>query len=140
MSSNFSHKNLSVGFSARANIGNYVYNNFNSNNGAYRNATVFPTSLSNVSTNVLETNFVNNQYFSDYYLENASFLRIDNIYLGYGLQNILGSKLDARVTASVQNAFVHTKYSGRDPELTNGIDNDFYPRPRIFALGVNVDF
>ncbi len=138
--SSVNYKNISLGFSARANIGNYVYNNFNSNNGAYRNATVFPTSLSNVSTNVLETNFQNNQYFSDYYVENASFLRVDNIYVAYGLQNLFGSKLGARLTASVQNAMVITKYSGRDPELTNGIDDNFYPRPRVIAVGMNVDF
>ncbi|TWI84545.1 SusC/RagA family TonB-linked outer membrane protein [Chitinophaga japonensis] len=139
--SQFSYKNWNAGFSLRGSIGNYVYNNASSNNGAYRNFS-YPNYLANVSPSVLETNFAVNQYFSDYYVENASFLRMDNFTLGYSFKNILKDKASLRVSATVQNAFVITGYSGLDPELGigDGIDNKFYPRPRVYSLGLNLDF
>jgi iron complex outermembrane receptor protein len=80
-------------------------------------------------------------------VENASFLRMENITLGYNFGQLLNDKLSVRLSANVQNAFVITKYSGLDPEVvttgatgTAGIDNNFYPRPRIFSFGVNVGF
>ena len=137
-SSNFTMDKFSVAFTLRGNIGNYVYNNINSGAGALQN--VFNTNnyLSNVSSSVLSTNFQTNQYFSDYYLENASFLRMENLTVGY---NVYQSKLaTARLTAAAQNLFVLTKYSGLDPEIPGGIDNNFYPRPRTLTLGLNVSF
>lgn len=137
-SSNFTMDKFSVAFTLRGNIGNYVYNNINSGAGALQN--VFNTNnyLSNVSSSVLSTNFQTNQYFSDYYLENASFLRMENLTVGY---NVYQSKLaSARLTAAAQNLFVLTKYSGLDPEIPGGIDNNFYPRPRTLTLGLNVSF
>lgn len=138
-SSNLAYKAWSLGFVLRANIGNYMYNNFNSANGAYR-AFKYAGYLANVSSNVLESNFNEFQLNTDYYVENASFLRMDNINLGYDLSRLLKDKLRMRVSATVQNAFVITKYSGLDPEIPGGIDNKFYPRPRVYTLGVNLDF
>ncbi len=137
-SSNFTMDKFTVAFTLRGSVGNYVYNNINSGAGALQN--VFNTNnyLSNVSSSVLSTNFQTNQYFSDYYLENASFLRMENLTVGY---NALQTKrLNARVTLAAQNLFVLTKYSGMDPEIPGGIDNNFYPRPRTITLGVNVGF
>lgn len=149
LNSQFSYKNWNAGFSMRGSFGNYVYNNPSSDLGSYRNIT-FPNYLSNMHTSLLETNFTNQQFFSDYYVENASFVRMDNISLGYSFRNLLRNKVNLRVSATVQNVFVISGYSGLDPELgddkvgTNfvgvGIDNKFYPRPRIYSLGLNLDF
>jgi iron complex outermembrane receptor protein len=146
--SQFSYQKWSLSFVLRANIGNYMYNNMASNYGSYRlGGTNYVT---NLSSNVLETNFSGNdanRLFSDYYIENASFLRMDNLNLGYNLGSIYKDNVNLRLTASVQNVFVITKYSGLDPETQftefnfgGGIDRNFYPRPRVFSLGINVDF
>lgn len=147
--SQFGYKSWNLGFSLRGSIGNYVYNNASSNNGAYRNFS-YQNYLANMSTSVNETGFAVNQYFSDYYVENASFLRMDNLSLGYNFKHLLKDKVNLRVSATVQNLFVISGYSGLDPELGNdkvgttnvgeGIDNKFYPRPRVYSLGVNLDF
>ncbi|KAA2240015.1 TonB-dependent receptor [Chitinophaga agrisoli] len=147
--SQFAYMDWTLGFSMRGSIGNYVYNNPASNGGAYRDFS-FPNYLSNVSTSILDTKFQNSQYFSDYYIENASFLRMDNISLGYNFKHLFRDKVRLRVSATVQNAFVITGYGGLDPELGNdkvganlvgeGIDNKFYPRPRVYSLGLNLDF
>jgi iron complex outermembrane receptor protein len=95
--------------------------------------------LNNGSIDYLNTNFSNNQFFSDYYVQNASFLRVDNINVGYNAGRVIrGANL--RVNFNVQNAFVWTKYKGIDPEINGGIDNTFYPRPRTYTLGLNLDF
>jgi len=96
--------------------------------------------LGNVHRNYLETNFQNNQYFSDYYLENATFLRMDNLTVAYDFGQVFNKRANLRGTVNVQNVFVMTKYRGLDPEIAGGIDNNFYPRPRIFSLGFNLDF
>ena len=80
--------------------------------------------------------FTNTQYFSDFYVENASFFKMDNISLGYNFVKAL----KARISLTVQNAFTITKYKGLDPEVDGGIDNNFYPRPRVYVLGVNLTF
>ncbi len=134
-----SYKKWNAGFVLRGNIGNYVYNNIRSNFGALRGITNSTGYLSNVSPDAVYTGFKNNQYFSDYYIENASFLRMDNFTLGYNFGKI-GQHASLRLTASVQNAFVITKYTGIDPEIQGGIDNNFYPRPRISSLGLNLNF
>ncbi len=147
--SNVSYDKWSLSFVLRGNLGNYMYNNVYSNTGTYKNIT-FPNYLTNMSTNVLETNFTGNdpnRLFSDYYIQNASFLRLDNLNLGYNFGKIAHEKINLRLSASAQNLFVITNYKGLDPEtqfndnnIGGGIDNNFYPRPRIFSLGVNVDF
>ena len=126
------------GFVMRGSYGNYMYNNVYSDKGAYQ-AFSFPDYLTNVSRNALETEFSNFQLFSDYYIENASFLRMDNINLGYNVGRVFNDKVGLRVNANVQNAFIITNYNGLDPEIASGIDNTLYPRPRVFTLGLNVD-
>ncbi len=127
-----------AGFVARAFVGNYNYHNVQSNLGALRQILNPLGWIVNASANYLETGFTNNQYFSDYYVQNASFFRMDNINLGYDMGKVF-KDANLRLTANVQNAFVITKYKGLDPEIT-GIDNNLYPRPRMFVLGVNLDF
>ena len=133
-------KDFSLSFVLRGNFDNYVYNNIISNNGVYRAFTGAANFLSNVSPNVLVTNFNNNQYFSDYYIDNGSFLRLDNLTLGYNLKGVLGGASNTRISLIGQNLFTVTKYKGLDPEVAGGIDNNIYPRPRILSLGVNVGF
>lgn len=139
LSNSLTVKNWSLLFVMRANLDNYIYNNVSSNNGAYRNFTNSAGFLSNVNSSVLETGFSNNQYFSDYYIENASFLRMDNLSLGYNFATKEAGR-NIRLSAIVQNVFVVTKYSGLDPEVNGGIDNNIYPRPRVFSLAMNIDF
>lgn len=122
----------------RANIGNYMYNNMFSNNGVFQPGSL--NFLQNVHRNYLETGFGTYQYFSDYYMENASFLRMDNLTVSYDFGKVINKKANLRATANVQNVFVSTKYRGLDPEIAGGIDNNFYPRPRVVSLGVNLDF
>ena len=130
-------------FTLRANLGNYIYNNRFSNTGVQRNLIDPLGFLANGSRNVLETNFAGSgdKYFlSDYYIENASFLRMDNINIGYNAGNFIGKNTTLRIGATVQNVFVITKYRGLDPEVSGGIDNNFYPRPRNFVLSANLNF
>lgn len=139
ISSQITHGKWSAGFVMRGSVGNYIYNNVWSDMGVYRNIINPVGFLQNASPNVLQTNFENNQFFSDYYVQNASFLRMDNINLGYDFGGVLGKNTNLRATANVQNAFVITKYQGIDPEV-QGIDNNFYPRPRTFTFGLNLGF
>jgi TonB-dependent starch-binding outer membrane protein SusC len=141
-STNLNYKKWSAGFVMRANFNNYIYNNVYSNNGRL-NQILGSQTTGNASANYLETGFVGNsdqQMLSDFYLENASFLRMDNLNIGYNFGRVLRSKAGLRATATVQNVFVVTKYTGLDPEVGGGIDNNIYPRPRIFSLGLNLDF
>jgi iron complex outermembrane receptor protein len=100
------------------------------------------TFISNGSSDYLVTKFSNQQYQSDYYVQNASYLRWDNINIGYNLGTITKSHVKARLMATVQNVAVFTKYKGHDPENSRveGTDNNIYPRPRVFSLGINLDF
>ena len=82
----------------------------------------------------------NNYYLSDYYVQNASFLRMDNINIGYNVGKVFHNKANLKINANVQNAFIITQYKGLDPEVNGGIDNNFYPRPRTFVLGLNLNF
>ncbi|MFZ4464064.1 MAG: SusC/RagA family protein, partial [Bacteroidales bacterium] len=141
ISSRVTYKAFDFAFSGRANFGNYVYDNFSSNNATYER--LFRPEgpyLSNVATNVGEAGFEVPQYLSDYYIQDASFFKMDYMTLGYTLQNLANGNLDLRLTATVNNAFTITKYNGIDPELFNGIDNLIYPRTRVFVLGVNLIF
>jgi TonB-dependent starch-binding outer membrane protein SusC len=141
--SNVNWKKWSAGFSLRANIGNYMYNNRFSNTGVQRNIIDPLGFLANGSRNLLETNFTGNgdQYLlSDYYVENASFLRMDYINVGYNAGSLLSSHTNLRIGANVQNVFTVTKYKGLDPEVPGGIDNNFYPRPRTFSISLGLDF
>lgn len=139
LTAQYSINKFSAGFVMRANIGNYVYNNVFSERGVYRQVIDPLGYLQNSVTNVRATNFFNNQYFSDYYVENASFLRFDNINFGYDFGNVFGKRTTLRATANIQNAFVISNYQGVDPEV-QGIDNQYYPRPRTYTLGLNLGF
>lgn len=121
----------------RANFGNYMYNNIFSGNGVFQPGS--QSFLNNVHRNYQETGFGTYQYFSDYYVENASFLRMDNFTVSYDFGKVFNNKANLRVTGNVQNVFVTSKYRGLDPEIAGGIDNNFYPRPRIFSLGANLE-
>jgi iron complex outermembrane receptor protein len=141
--SNVTWNKWNAGFSLRANIGNYMYNNRFSNTGVQRNIIDPLGFLANGSRNLLETNFTGNgdQYLlSDYYVENASFLRLDYINVGYNAGSLVSKHTNLRIGANVQNVFTVTKYKGLDPEVPGGIDNNFYPRPRIFSLSLGLDF
>ncbi len=135
--SSLTYDKLSFGFVLRGSIGNYMYSNLNSG-GTYSSSSL--AFLSSPSRNVLETGFANAQYFSDYYVENASFLKMDNLSFGYDLSSMFGKKANVRLTAIVQNVLTVTKYKGVDPEITGGIDNNIYLRPRTYSLGLNVHF
>ena len=142
-SSNATFGKWDAGFTMRANIGNYVYNNVYSNLGRYSVVASLENFLNNVSVNYLDTRFTGGdvrQVTSDYYLQNASFLRMDNLNVGYNFGKVFNSKVNLRLGATVQNVFVVTKYKGLDPEIGGGIDNNFYPRPRTYVLGVNLNF
>ncbi len=140
LSSRFTYKNWDASFSSRASIGNYAYNNVHSDKGRYNALYNSNGFLSNLSSSVSETNFVNGQHYSDYYIEDASFFKLDNVSIGYTFPKLLKNKLNIHLSATVQNVLTITKYSGLDPEVFGGIDNNIYPRPRIFMLGINLDF
>jgi iron complex outermembrane receptor protein len=136
------YKNMTFGIAAHGSFGNYLYNNFNSGSGVIRAIKNPLNFIGNASTNFLATNFNNNQMLSDYYIENASFIRLDNINLGYNVGRVLKNTANMRVTATAQNVLVITKYTGLDPENASdsGVDGNIYPRPRIFSVGLNFDF
>lgn len=138
-SNNMTYKKWNLSFTMRANLGNYLYNNSFSQRGNLTQ--VLGTAiLLNASPNYLVTNFKGQQLLSDYYVENASFLRMDNVNLGYKFGTILKNKASLQLNASVQNVFVITKYKGLDPEVPSGVDNNLYPRPRVFSLGLNLNY
>jgi TonB-dependent starch-binding outer membrane protein SusC len=140
-SSQLLYKGWNLSFTMRGNFGNYLYNNVQSNN-IQTNVTSTTNFLNNINRTALNTNFTNNQYFSDYYIENASFVKMDNMTLGYDLGKLWKNKgvNTARLSATVYNAFIITDYSGLDPEISNGIDNNLYPRPRTISLALNLGF
>lgn len=137
VTSNMTYKNFDLSFTLRANIGNYNYNNNASNYGNFSRLTA--TTPNNIHASALSNGFTNPQYFSDIYIENASFCRVDNISLGYTFSQI-SDAAHIRLYATVQNAFVFTNYTGIDPETNNGIDNNLYPRSRTFLVGLNIGF
>ncbi|GAB3539383.1 TonB-dependent receptor [Pontibacter brevis] len=123
----------------RSYLGNYMYNNIASNLGVERSILSPIGILANSSTSFFETGFFNNQYQSDYYIENASFLRMDNLTLAYNAGRVLKAA-DLRLSLTCQNVFTITNYSGVDPEISSGIDNNFYLRPRTYVLGLGLSF
>lgn len=131
-----------LGLSGHGVFGNYLYNNYFSNGGVLRAIKDPINIIRNGSVNYLDTRFSNNQYLSDYYIQNASFFRLDNINIGYNAGKVFNNKASLRLMASIQNVFVITKYKGLDPESAsdNGVDNNIYPRPRIYSIGANLDF
>lgn len=140
-STNLNFKKFGFGLLARAQTA-YVYNNIASNYGALSQLYNGNPYLQNIHGSFYDTRFKTQQFLSDYYVENASFFRLDNVYASYNLGSIsrTNSGANLKITGSVQNVFVITNYSGVDPEIANGIDNTIYPRPRVFNIGFNLDF
>lgn len=138
---NFSYKNWDFSFQLRASIGNYVYNDVLSTHSTLVN-TFNNDALSNLvkTDHYFQGGQTTNTYMSDYWLKNAGFLRCDNITLGYTWNNLLNDNLRLRLFGAVQNPFVITKYKGLDPEVFGGIDNNVYPRPVTFTLGLVATF
>jgi TonB-dependent starch-binding outer membrane protein SusC len=140
VSTGITYKKWTANAVMRGSFENYVYNNVYSNNGVSRQVLNPGNFLGNGSANLLETNFKNNQFFSDYYVQNASFFRMDNLSFGYDVGKVFNKRANLRITANVQNVFVISKYEGLDPEIANGVDNKFYPRPRTYVVGASLDF
>ncbi len=136
-SARYEYRNFDLSASARVSIGNYVYNQVAA--GASYDQMQQVGYWRNFTRALAETNFVKRQFTSDYFVENASFLKLDNISAGYRFDNLFGA-VGARVSFTVQNAVTLTKYSGLDPEVPGGVDNNFYPRPRTYMLGVGLSF
>lgn len=134
--SQFRWKSWDLGFNIRASIGNYVYNNVLSTKAVYND--LFAYGLNNLVKN--DHYFEQPRYMSDYYLRNASFVRCDNITLGYTWDNLINDHLRLRLFGAVQNPFVITKYKGVDPEVFGGIDNSVYPRATVYSLGLVATF
>src|SRR5690242_5116667 len=142
-STNVKIDKFNVGFVMRASVGNYVYNNTFSSSGTVRNILNPIGYINNGSTNVLESGVSGSGdkfFLSDYYVQNASFLRMDNAYINYLVGKVLHNSATLSLNANVQNVFVITKYQGLDPEIASGVDNNFYPRPRIYSVGLNLRF
>jgi TonB-dependent starch-binding outer membrane protein SusC len=139
INSRVNYKKFDFSFSGRLSIGNYVYNNVESGRAFY-NGLYNLGFFSNTLNSINDTKFTTQQIYSDYYVQNASFFRMDNLSLGYSFDNVFLERVKARLSLTVQNAFVITDYKGLDPEVDGGIDNNIYPRPRTILLGVNVTF
>ena len=139
LSTSLRYKQLTLGMSFRANIDNYVYNGMGMSTGAFETVSYNNSQLNNLNTSFLKTGFKTRQYLSDYYVENASFLKLDNLSLSYNVGKI-SKWASLTVSAMVQNVFTITGYSGTDPEVPNGMDNSFYPRPRTYSVSLGLQF
>lgn len=141
INSRVSYKNFDFSFSGRLSLGNYAYR---SSLPTDTRANLYEPSgtsyWSNLQRESADLGFRNPQLWSDIYIQNASFFRMDNISIGYTLDDVITSGLKARISFTVQNAFVVTDYKGLDPEVDGGIDGGFYPRPRTYLLGLNLNF
>lgn len=139
LSTSLRYKQLTLGMSFRANIDNYVYNGMGMSTGAWETVSYNNSQLNNLNCSFLKTGFKTRQYLSDYYVENASFLKLDNLSLSYNVGKI-NKWASLTVSAMVQNVFTITGYSGTDPEVPNGMDNSFYPRPRTYSVSLGLQF
>ena len=141
---NLTYKNWYSSISFRSEIGGYIYNNIHSNTATYQSVNGTQGFLSNISSLYYESevqNISDYQLQSDYYLEKANFFRVDFFNIGYNVGDFLDNKIkNLDISISVQNLFLLTKYIGLDPEIGGGIDNNIYPRPRIFSLNLNFNF
>jgi iron complex outermembrane receptor protein len=148
-SSRLEYKNWDFGFSLRANIGNYVFNDAaaGASNVGAGEIFAFSKYLTNRPIAAIKdgwSSYAMTSVLSDRWVQNASFLKCDNITLGYSFANLLKTQnwrgVNGRVYATCSNVFCITKYDGIDPEVFGGIDNNIYPRPISFILGVNLNF
>ena len=142
---NFQYKKWYAGFSARAELGATIYNNIHSNSATFQTIDGTKKYLNNISSLYYQDEVQRttaSQLMSDHYLESANFLRMDFINVGYNFGKLGFAKEKVGLNASfvVQNAFVLTQYSGQDPEIGGGIDNNFYPRPRVYSVNLTFNF
>lgn len=141
ISSKLEYKKWDFSIAGHGCVGNWNYNAVAANNAELSPARVYANEfLSNRVMSAFETNFQTKKVLSDYYVQNASFFRIDNITLGYSFSNIWHLKVPGRVYCTVQNPVVFTSYSGLDPEIDGGIDSNYYPRPLTAMFGLNLNF
>lgn len=140
-STKLQYKNWDFSIAGHGNVDNWIYNSVASNSAELSRARLFANAfLSNRTSYAFDTNWQTSKVLSDYYVQNGSFFRIDNITLGYSFENLFSSRLGGRVYATVQNPFVFTKYKGLDPEISGGFDDNFYPRPVTYMLGLSLNF
>lgn len=140
LNTNLTYKNWILGTSLRGEFGGYVYNNVESLRGNYASVGGSVKTLNNLSTDYLNTSFKGAQYLSDYYVRKADFVKMDYISLGFNFKDVLKDKVNLTATFNVQNVFIISDYSGIDPEINNGIDQNIYPRPRTYSLSLNFQF
>lgn len=141
VSTKLQFKNWDFSIAGHGSLGNWNYNAVSSYNAELSPARLYANEfMSNLTQTALKTNFQSKKVLSDYYVQNASFFRIDNITLGYSFKKLFDSKLSGRVYGTVQNPFVFTSYDGLDPEVSGGVDSNFYPRPLTMMLGLNLNF
>ena len=140
---NFSWKNWTAALSGHASIGNWVYNNVASNTEMLADL-LTNSFVSNRLVSATKSMFTQAQYVSDYYLEDGSFLKLDNFTIGYTFPKLFSLNADRsaslNIFGTVQNICTFTKYSGIDPEIFNGLDKTVYPRPRTFVMGLKLNF
>lgn len=139
LSTSLRFKRWTLSTSLRANIGGYIFNGMAMNTGAWETMSYNDYQLNNLNRSYLATRFNKRQYQSDYYLENASFLKMDNLQLSYDFGKIY-KQLSLHASAMVQNVFTITNYKGVDPETASGVDTAVYPRPRTYSLTLGLNF
>jgi len=141
LTNEFQYRQWTLSFAGRAHLGNFVYDNVRSTAGEL--TWLFNPRgpyLSNVHREALKIGFNSSHFFSDYFVRDASFFKMDHITLSYNFGNILGAGSNLILSGIVQNAFVITQYEGIDPEVFSGIDNNIYPRPRNFIMSLSFQF
>ncbi len=138
-STSLNYKKWTLSTSLRANVGNYVYNGMAMNTGAMETMSYNSFQLNNLHSSYLSTGFRSRQHLSDYYVENGSFLKMDNLMLSYNFGRI-NRWISMNASVMVQNVFCITQYSGADPEVPSGMDSSFYPRPRTYSLSLGFEF
>ena len=144
LTSRLSYKSWDFSFSLRASLNNYVYNSVEAGGSDCNPTSVYSFGklnnrpLMGVANNIQSKN--DNTLLSDYFVQNASFMKCDNITLGYSFKKLFGAPIGGRVYAAVQNVFTITKYKGLDPEVEKGLDNNIYPRPLTTLIGLSLNF
>lgn len=139
-SGSYNIKNFDLSFGARANIGGFVYNNNWSGRGFYDGLYHSTNYLNNMDPILQQNDFNSIQIFTDHFVKNASFFRVDHITAGYNLSEISKAISNLRLYVTAQNPILITKYDGIDPEIASGIDNTIYPRSNTFLLGLSAEF
>lgn len=144
LTSRLSYKSWDFSFSLRASLNNYMYNSVEAGGSDCNPTSVYSFGALNnrplmgVANNI--QNLKDNTLLSDYFVQNASFMKCDNITLGYSFKKLFGAPIGGRVYAAVQNVFTITKYKGLDPEVEKGLDNNIYPRPLTTLIGLSLNF